>query len=261
MDGVNRIRFFNHPLGVFMQASVSRVIAFRAPFVLSLLSLSITQALAQAAQLPEPPTASATSVPAAEVLNAVVITGRALSARKGIAEKRAERVVSDGVSSDEIGSIPDFGLGEALERVAGVSMIVNNGRGESQYMTTRGLNPDYNTVTIDGVALPGTETTRRVVSMDVIPASVAKAVQVYKTFTPEMDGNAIGGVTNLKTRSAFDKMGLHTSIRADAADWTSRPRAAKNSPSGELELTTSNTFGEHNQFGMLLVEADVKLTR
>jgi len=158
------------------------------------------------------------------------VTGRAMSLKKAIAEKRMEKVVSDGVSANEIGSIPDFGLGEALERVAGVSMVINNARGEAQYMTTRGFNPDYNTLTIDGVALPGTETTRRVVSLDVIPSSLARQVTVFKTYTPEMDGNVVGGLTNVQTRSAFDKPGFHSTIRGDLSQWTSEPRLRSGSP-------------------------------
>ena len=220
-----------------------------APFLLSCLSLSVAQAWAQS-EVVQPPAANTTTAPKA--LEEVVITGRALSAKKAIAEKRSERVVSDGISSDEIGSIPDFGLGEALQRVVGTSMIVNNGRGESQYMTLRGLNPDYNSVTIDGIALPSTETNRRVVSLDVIPASLAKQVSVYKTFTPEMEGNAIGGITNLRTRSAFDKRGLQRAFRADLSEWTNHRRLSGQTPSGQLEGTISNTFGNQNQFGALL---------
>ncbi|WP_375575055.1 TonB-dependent receptor [Paracidovorax oryzae] len=229
----------------------------RAPFLLSILSLSMAPVWAQDAAPASPPSAAMPAAKAAGVaapataLGEVVITGRSLSARRAIAEKRSEPVVSDGISSDEIGSIPDFGLGEALQRVPGTSMIVNNGRGEAQYMTLRGFNPDYNSVTIDGIALPSTETNRRVVSLDVIPSSLARQVTVFKTFTPEMEGNAIGGITNLRTRSAFDQRGLHRSLRADLSEWTNHPQLHGRTPSGMVEGTISNTFGDHSQFGAL----------
>ena len=223
------------------------------PFVLSLLTLAAIEVMAQDAASPPPAVAAAATDSApAPSSQTIVITGRALSLRKALQEKRAERVISDGVSSDEIGAIPDFGLGEALERVPGVSMIVNNGRGESQFMTTRGFNPDYNAVTIDGIALPGTETTRRVVSLDVIPSSLAKQVSVYKTYTAEMDGNAIGGLTNLRTRSALDRVGPQATVRGDLSEWTAHPRLQGRSPSGQVEATVSNTFGPQNRFGALL---------
>nr|WP_315222663.1 TonB-dependent receptor [uncultured Duganella sp.] len=214
------------------------------PLLLSLLVMSVASAWGQSAG------GDATDDTAAP-MQTVEVSGKALAVQKAIADKRDKSVISDGISSDEIGSIPDFGLGEALERVPGVSMIPNNGRGEAQFMTLRGLNPDYNTVTLDGVALPGTETTRRTVSLDVIPASLAKRVSVYKSFTPEMEGNAIGGITDLTTRSALDRGGFHASGRADYTSWD-KPKLRGDSPSGQLEGTVSNTFGERQQFGALL---------
>jgi hypothetical protein len=216
--------------------------------IIAMFSSAVFQASAQStAEMTK--NSTATSNDQVETLE---VTGRAMSIKKAIAEKRMEKVVSDGVSANEIGSIPDFGLGEALERVAGVSMVINNARGEAQYMTTRGFNPDYNTLTIDGVALPGTETTRRVVSLDVIPSSLARQVTVFKTYTPEMDGNVVGGLTNVQTRSAFDKPGFHSTIRGDLSQWTSEPRLRSGSPSGEFDATVSNTFGDKNQFGLLV---------
>ncbi|MET0265390.1 MAG: TonB-dependent receptor [Duganella sp.] len=206
------------------------------PLLLSLLVMGAFDARGQAASAP---------------MQTIEVSGKALAMQKAIVDKRDKPVISDGISSDEIGSIPDFGLGEALERVPGVSMIPNNGRGEAQFMTLRGLNPDYNTVTLDGVALPGTETTRRTVSLDVIPASLAKRVSVYKSFTPEMEGNAIGGITDLTTRSALDRTGLHATARADYTNWD-KPKLRADKTSGQVEGTVSNTFGDRQQFGALL---------
>lgn len=214
---------------------------FRPPFMLTAIALSCNHAWAQTPSAPA-------DTPAVQT---VEVTGKALAVQKAIAAKRDQLVVSDGISSDEIGSIPDFGLGEALERVPGISMIPNNGRGEAQFMTLRGLNPDYNTVTIDGIALPGTETTRRTVSLDVIPSSLARQVNVYKTFTPEMDGNAVGGITDLVTRSALARTGLHASGRMDYTHWDA-PKLRERKPSGQFEGTVSNTWGDDNQFGALL---------
>ena len=118
---------------------------------------------AQSAQSDRPQT-SASAADETIRLGEFVVAGAQLSIRRALADKRGETVVSDAISADEIGSIPDFGLGEALERVPGVAMVINNGRGESQFATLRGLNADYNSVLIDGLQLPSTETNRRNVS-------------------------------------------------------------------------------------------------
>jgi TonB-dependent receptor len=185
-------------------------------------------------------------------LGEFVVSGTQLSMRRALAEKRGEAIVSDAISADEIGSIPDFGLGEALERVPGVAMVINNGRGESQFATLRGLNADYNAVLIDGLQLPSTETNRRNVSLDVIPSSLAKAINVYKTFTPEMDGNAIGGIMNLRTRSAYDSPGFFISARGNYGFYENPRRLHPTTPSGQAELTLSNTFGARRQWGLVV---------
>lgn len=185
-------------------------------------------------------------------LDTVQVSGQHLSIRQAIGAKREAAVVSDGVAADDIGSIPDFGLGEALQRVPGVSMVVNNGRGEAQFMSLRGFNPDYNTVLIDGVALPSTETSRRVQSLDVIPASLAQQVDIYKSFNADMDSNAIGGIASLRTRSAFDHDGPFGSVRANLADWENRRHLQGSGPSGQVQGTFSDTFGPDNRFGMVL---------
>jgi type II secretory pathway component GspD/PulD (secretin) len=91
----------------------------------------------------------------------IVVTGRLNQIAKTIQAKRTSDVVSDGVASDEISSIPEFGLGDALARVPGVVFQINNGRGEDQFMTLRGLNGDYGSTTVDGMALATSEETTR----------------------------------------------------------------------------------------------------
>jgi TonB-dependent receptor len=206
---------------------------------------------AQSAQSDRPQT-SASAADETIRLGEFVVAGAQLSIRRALADKRGETVVSDAISADEIGSIPDFGLGEALERVPGVAMVINNGRGESQFATLRGLNADYNSVLIDGLQLPSTETNRRNVSLDVIPSSLAKAINVYKTFTPEMDGNAIGGIMNLRTRSAYDSPGFFISARGNYGFYENRRQLHSTTPSGQAELTFSNTFGPRRQWGLVV---------
>ncbi|MEA9566889.1 TonB-dependent receptor [Xanthomonas sp. WHRI 8932A] len=218
---------------------------------LCLLALCVSASLSAHAAEPAPSAAA----PASDVpvqLDAVQVSGQHLSIRQAIGAKREAAVVSDGVAADDIGSIPDFGLGEALQRVPGVSMVVNNGRGEAQFMSLRGFNPDYNTVLIDGVALPSTETSRRVQSLDVIPASLAQQVDIYKTFNADMDSNAIGGIASLRTRSAFDHDGPFATVRANLADWENRRQLQSSGPSGQVQGSFSNTFGPDHRFGVVL---------
>lgn len=192
------------------------------------------------------------------MVDEIVVTDARLQAVKEIQAKREIEVISDSISADEIGTLPDFGLGEALARVPGVSTIQNNARGEAQFLTLRGLNADYNLVQIDGVTLPANEIGRRNVSLDVIPSSLASRVEVYKSVTAAMNGNAIGGIANLKTRSAFDGGGdLFVGGRFDIGAWDFARTRSDSSPSGQAEIVASNTFGSN---GRRIVERQGDMT-
>ncbi len=183
----------------------------------------------------------------------VVVVGEAYATEKAIDAKRQRGIVSDSISASEVGAIPEFGLGEALQRIPGVSFQINNGRGEAEFESIRGLNADYNSVTLDGILLPSTEETRRQVSFDVLPSIIANQLSVYKTYTADLPSDAIGGVTNLTSHSAFDHDGTFVAGHADFAYWDREPRFHGYVPSGQGDLRASTTFGPDHHFGALLL--------
>lgn len=189
----------------------------------------------------------------AQNVETVVVTGEKYAVEKSIDEKRAATVVSDGISADEIGSIPEFGLGDALRKVPGLALQINNGRGEDQFLTVRGLNPDYNSIEIDGMQLVSTEESRRQVSLDVLPAVLVNQVTVKKSWSVDQVSDAIGGVTELHTRSAFDHPGEFFDAHFDYAYWENQEKVAGFQPSGQADVTYSRTFGDDNQFGLLVL--------
>ena len=183
----------------------------------------------------------------------IVVTADSYANSKTIAEKRSLNVISDGLSANQIGELPEFGLGDAIASIPGVNFVINNGRGEDQFLTIRGLNPDYDSVTVDGIALPSTEETTRSISFDVLPASVVNQVNILKTWTVDQPTDATGGVTDLRTRSAFDHPGTFISGQANGAYWTDDRFLHKDVPSGEGDFIASKTFGPKDEFGALLL--------
>ena len=139
--------------------------------------------------------------PTAEV-DEIVVTGQREAQRAAIAVKRAEFEVMDAVSADDIGKLPDHNTAAALRRIPGVSVMED--QGEPRWPILRGLASTYNRTTIDGAFVGSVDESARTVPMDIVPSVMAGRVEVIKTVTPENDGNAIGGVINVATRSAFD---------------------------------------------------------
>ena len=139
----------------------------------------------------------------------IVVTGLRASAERGVRLKRnADRII-DTVSATEIGQLPDFNAGDALKRVTGVNTLLY--QGEPRFVIVRGFNQGYNDLLIDGFSLASTDinmgasnSSGRVISMEVLPSNIASHIDVIKSATPETDANFIGGLTNFATPSAFD---------------------------------------------------------
>lgn len=140
-------------------------------------------------------------------LEEVVVTGQALAQQRAIEFKRNTRAIVDATSQDDIGRLPDLNTAAVIRRLPGVG--VQNDQAEARFAIVRGLNATYNNTTIDGVVMASPERggNARAIPLDVIPASMLSRLEVYKTVTPDMDHNAIGGTINLVTRSAFDEDG------------------------------------------------------
>ena len=101
---------------------------------------------------------------------------------------------------------PDDNAAEALRRIPGVSMDID--QGEGRFVIVRGVDASLNNVTINGqiVGTPAEFGTRGV-SMDSVPADLISRLEVTKAVTPDMDANAIGASINIATRKAFDRPG------------------------------------------------------
>lgn len=104
------------------------------------------------------------------------------------------------VSTDQIGKFPDANIGDAVKRIPGITMQVD--QGEARNVIVRGLSPQLNSVTLNGSRIPSAEGDNRNVQMDLIPSDMIQTIEVSKAVTPDMDADALGGSINLITRTS-----------------------------------------------------------
>lgn len=117
-------------------------------------------------------------------------------------QRNSDKLISV-VSADAIGQLPDQNASEALQRLPG--MFIERDQGEGRFVGIRGIDPNLNNVSINGVNVPSPETGIRSVALDVVPSELISSLEVSKTVTPDMDANAIGGSVEVKSLSAFDR--------------------------------------------------------
>lgn len=184
------------------------------------------------------------------VVDEIVVTGQREAQRQAIAVKRQSFVVEDVVSADDIGKLPDHNTAAALRRIPGVS--VQEDQGEPRFPVLRGLTSTYNRTTVDGAVVASVDTTGRSIPLDIVPSVVAGRLEVIKTVTPENDGNAIGGVINVSTRSAFARGRPFFDALASVGYYERSGDVRNDEQAYRLSFATGTRFGPNDQFGIVI---------
>ena len=138
----------------------------------------------------------------------VVITAQAQGQIQAINQQlNSDKIVSV-VSEAKIQELPDFNAAEAIGRLPGVSTLQSSG--EANKIVVRGLAPQYNEVAVGGIMLASTGSTQigatslpgltsgsinndRSVDLSMVTPYMIKSIEVYKSMTPDLEANAIGG--------------------------------------------------------------------
>ncbi len=109
------------------------------------------------------------------------------------------------MSEETFGSMPSGNLGYALQRLPGIS-VDEDQDGSPTSINLRGVPGDFNSFQVDGQRMPGGATNRSVNMRNLVADGVTN-IEVMKAVTPDRDGDAIGGIINVVSRSAFQRDG------------------------------------------------------
>jgi outer membrane cobalamin receptor len=202
-------------------------------------------------------------------------------------EKNSDQLLNV-MSARTIELLPDITVANVLQRVSGVQ-VTRDANGEARYATIRGMDKMYNYTTVNGVKIASPDDKGRYVPLDVFPAEIMDRVEVIKSLTPDMEGDAIGGVTNLVMKKAPDNLLVYASVatgynqnsfnehftsfdKNDVAKsdpsathptgYAAQPndfqmgstntKQAQSPPNGLYSLSLGNRFLKHKQLGVML---------
>lgn len=171
----------------------------------------------------------------------VVITIQARGQRAAINQQLSSNAITNIVSSAKIREVPDVNAAESIGRLPGVSLRRSGGEGNQ--IVVRGLSPQYTIVEVDGVRLQGVGMGRDV-GLSTISSEMLDGIELSKTLTPDKDADAIGGVVNLRTRTAAN--GFHFDVLAQGG-YNSLESSISNYKFG---ANVSNRFFD-NRFGVI----------
>ena len=148
----------------------------------------------------------------------ITVTGQASGQNAAISQQLVALPVMNVVSAAKILELPDMTAADAVGRLPGVALIRVGGEGTQ--VIIRGMAPQYNQVTIEGVELPtDIPSNNNITSVDAASGTLARlgdraedlsmissnmigGIEVVKAITPDMDATLIGGTINFTLRRA-----------------------------------------------------------
>jgi outer membrane receptor protein involved in Fe transport len=148
----------------------------------------------------------------------IIIRGQASGQNAAISRQLVALPVMNVVSAAKILELPDMTAADAVGRLPGVALIRVGGEGTQ--VIIRGMAPQYNQVTIEGVELPtDIPSNNNITSVDAASGTLARlgdraedlsiissnmlgGIEVIKAITPDMDATLIGGTINFTLRRA-----------------------------------------------------------
>ena len=108
-------------------------------------------------------------------------------------ERKLSSSVSDSISKEDIKASTASDAAGALEKVAGISVV------DGGFVFVRGLGERYSSTMLNNAMVPTTEPERRVVPLDLFPASLIDSIKVIKTYSADLPGEFSGGLVQLAT--------------------------------------------------------------
>ena len=137
-----------------------------------------------------------------ELGETVTVSGQRAGQVAALNQQLSAEALVNVVSSEKMLEFPDANVAESVARLPGVS--INRDGGEGSSVVVRGLSAKYSKVTVDGIDMASSGSQERGTNLSGIAQENLKGVELYKSPTADMDGEAIGGTVNLQTGKASD---------------------------------------------------------
>ncbi|MEQ1920718.1 MAG: carboxypeptidase regulatory-like domain-containing protein, partial [Elusimicrobiota bacterium] len=140
-----------------------------------------------------------------KLLEKFVVKGLAEGQAAAIQEERHAANIRTVAAIDAHGN-PGASVGELIQRLAGIS--IDGAGGEVGAIYVRGMTQDFSSLMVDGAQIAvsgGTAISNGNVYFGQVSTGTLAAAEVIKSPTPDMDGNAIAGYINLRTKRAYER--------------------------------------------------------
>ncbi|MDN3380238.1 MULTISPECIES: TonB-dependent receptor [unclassified Pseudoalteromonas] len=133
----------------------------------------------------------------------IEVRGIRSSMAENLAIKRLSNSIVDAITAEDIGKFPDKNVADSLQRVPGV--VISRSGGEGENVSIRGLSSDLTLTQLNGnfiASSPGSPS--RSFSYSLLPSTMVKSVEVFKSSEARLDEGGVGGTVILNSRTPLD---------------------------------------------------------
>jgi len=192
---------------------------------------------------------AATKPDEATKLEGVQVTGFSGSLAKSVADKRSAEVISDTISSEDIGKFPEQNMAESLQRITGVQITRSNGEG--QYVSLDGLDPKFTEVLYNGRELPSASGSRSF-DFTILSSEFVQELTTYKSPSANLPAGGLAGTINIGTLKPLDYGKEHFAGSADGV----YDNNAKGGTDPHFSAVYTNTYFGHTLGWMVGADYD-----
>ncbi|WP_026375077.1 TonB-dependent receptor [Aestuariibacter salexigens] len=137
----------------------------------------------------------------------IEVRGFSTSLIKSLNQKRFGDTVSEQLSADDLGGLPDVSMADALTRLPGISAVRTGG--QAAEINIRGLSGDFVFSTLNGREQVSTSGDRSI-EFDQYPSELISSAAVYKSPKASLIEGGVAGTVELETASPLMNDQKHT---------------------------------------------------
>lgn len=141
-----------------------------------------------------------------EALEVIEVRGFSTSLIKSLNAKRFSDTVTEQLSADDLGGLPDVSIADALTRLPGISAVRTGG--QAAEINIRGLSGDFVFSTLNGREQVSTSGSRSI-EFDQYPSELISSGAVYKSPKASLIEGGVAGTVELKTASPLSNAEQH----------------------------------------------------
>ncbi|NQZ23381.1 MAG: TonB-dependent receptor [Colwellia sp.] len=180
-------------------------------------------------------------------IEVIEVTGFRRSLIESINQKRFADTVSEQLTADDLGALPDVSMADALTRLPGISAVRTGG--QAAEINIRGMSGGFVSTTLNGREQVSTSG-QRSVEFDQYPSELISQASVFKSPKVSLIEGGVAGTVELKTASPLhnkkqhsfniNARGMYNDLASDVPDATSTGHRFSVSYQGKF---ADDTFG------------------